>query len=111
MEQHVLLTATLCLLALGAVMVYSASSARNLLGGQGDGTTYLIRYVALGAFALVGMHVLSRHGLELARRATPLLLGASFVLLVLVLIPGVGTEVNGARSWIGPGILSRSRRS
>ena len=105
-EQRVLLTATLCLLAFGAVMVYSASSARNLLGGYGDGTTYLVRYVALGALALVGMHLIQRHGVGLARRATPLLLGGSFVLLVLVLIPGVGTEVNGARSWIGPGILS-----
>jgi cell division protein FtsW len=105
-EQRVLLTATLCLLAFGAVMVYSASSARNLLGGYGDGTTYLVRYVALGALALVGMHLVRRHGYELARQATPLLLAGSFVLLVLVLIPGIGTEVNGARSWIGPGILS-----
>jgi len=101
----VLLTATLCLLALGAVMVYSASSARNLLGGYGDGTTYLIRYMLLGALALVGMHLVRRHGYELARRATPLLLAGSFVLLVLVLTP-LGTEVNGAHSWIGPGILS-----
>ncbi len=34
------------------------------------------------------MHVLSRHGVELLRRATPLLLIGSFVLLLLVLIPG-----------------------
>ena len=105
-EQRVLLTATLCLLAFGAVMVYSASSARNLLGGYGDGTTYLVRYVALGALALVGMHLIRRHGYDLARRGTGALLAGSFVLLVLVLIPGIGTEVNGARSWIGPGILS-----
>ena len=104
-EQRVLLTATLCLLAFGAVMVYSASSARNLLGGHGDGTTYLIRYVALGALALAGMHWIQRHGYDLARRATPVLLAISFVLLVLVLTP-LGTEVNGAHSWIGPGILS-----
>jgi cell division protein FtsW len=104
-EQRVLLTATLCLLAFGAVMVYSASSARNLLGGYGDGTTYLVRYVALGALALLGMHLIRRHGYELARQATPLLLAGSFVLLVLVLTP-MGTEVNGAHSWIGPGILS-----
>ncbi|MGB2710329.1 MAG: putative lipid II flippase FtsW [Conexibacter sp.] len=105
-EHRILLTATLCLIAIGAVMVYSASSARNLLGGYGDGTTYLVRYVALGAVALLGMHVLARGGVALARRMTPLLLGGSFVLLVLVLIPGIGTQVNGARSWIGPGILS-----
>lgn len=106
LEQRLLVTATLCLLALGAVMVYSASSARNLLGGYGDGTTYLVRYVGLGAIALAAMHLIHRHGLELARRLTPAALVGSFALLVLVLIPGIGTEVNGARSWIGPGILS-----
>ena len=38
LEHRLLLTATFCLLAGGAVMVYSASSARTLLEGQGDGT-------------------------------------------------------------------------
>ena len=38
LEHRLLLTATFCLLAGGAVMVYSASSARTLLQGQGDGT-------------------------------------------------------------------------
>ena len=42
-----LLTAALILLAFGAVMVYSASSARNLLQGHGDGTQFLVRYVRL----------------------------------------------------------------
>jgi cell division protein FtsW len=105
-EHRVLITATLCLIAIGAVMVYSASSARNLLEGGGSGTAYLIRYVGLGMIALAGMHVMSRHGVELMRRFTPLLLLGSFAALVLVLIPGIGTEVNGARSWLGPGIFS-----
>ncbi|MDW5598209.1 putative lipid II flippase FtsW [Conexibacter stalactiti] len=105
-EHRVLITATLCLIAIGAVMVYSASSARNLLEGGGSGTAYLIRYVGLGLIALAGMHVMSRHGVELMRRFTPLLLLGSFAALVLVLIPGIGTEVNGARSWLGPGLFS-----
>ena len=42
LEHQILLTATLCLLAGGAVMVYSASSARTLLEGSGDGTAYLV---------------------------------------------------------------------
>jgi cell division protein FtsW len=106
LEHRVLVTATLCLIAIGAVMVYSASSARNLLEGSGDGTAYLIRYVGLGLIALAAMHVMSRHGVELLRRLMPLLLVGSFAALVLVLIPGVGTEVNGARSWLGPGLFS-----
>jgi cell division protein FtsW len=106
LEHRVLVTATLCLIAIGAVMVYSASSARNLLEGGGGGTQYLVRYVGLGAFALLGMWALMRNGVALAQRLMPLLLAGSFVALVLVLIPGVGTEVNGARSWLGPGIFS-----
>jgi cell division protein FtsW len=101
-----LLTAALILLAFGAVMVYSASSARNLLQGHGDGTQFLVRYLLFGAFGLVVMHVLSRRGVALLRQLTPLLLIGSFGLLLLVLVPGIGISVNGARRWIGPGTLS-----
>ena len=63
LEYNLLLTVTLCLLAAGAVMVYSASSAKTLLQGQGDGTTYLVRYVLYGAIGFAALHVLSRRGL------------------------------------------------
>ena len=105
LEHRLLLTATFCLLAGGAVMVYSASSARTLLQGQGDGTGYLVKYVLYGAAGLLAMHVLSRHGLTAVRRLTPLLLVGAFVALVAVLAPGVGVEVNGARRWLGAGPL------
>jgi cell division protein FtsW len=106
LEHRLLLTATFCLLAGGAVMVYSASSARTLLQGQGDGTAYLVKYVAYGAVGLVAMHVLSRHGLVAARRYSPLFLLVAFVLLVAVLLPGVGLRINGARRWLGAGALT-----
>jgi cell division protein FtsW len=100
-EYRILLTATLCLLAAGAVMVYSASSARDLLGGHGDGSAYLERYVVFGAIGLVLMRFLSRHGLEAVRQATPALLAIAFAGVVAVMLPGIGVEVNGARRWIG----------
>ncbi len=106
LEHRLLLTATFCLLAGGAVMVYSASSARTLLEGQGDGTAYLVKYVAYGAVGLVVMHVISRHGLVVARRYTPLIILAAAAMLVAVLIPGVGVEANGARRWLGAGPLT-----
>src|SRR5215216_4745370 len=105
LEHRLLLTATFCLLAGGAVMVYSASSARTLLEGQGDGTMYLVKYLAYGGVGLVAMHLLSRHGLSQVRRYTPWLLLAAFVLLVLVLLPGIGLRINGARRWLGAGPL------
>ncbi len=48
LEYSMLYTATLCLLAAGAVMVYSASSAESLLT-TGDSSFYLKRYVIFGA--------------------------------------------------------------
>ena len=86
-------------------MVYSASSARTLLEGTGDGSTYLVKYLMYGAFGLVLMQVMARRGLELAQRFGPIMLVISFGLLVAVKIPGIGVEVNGARRWIGAGPL------
>ena len=105
LEHNILLTATLCLLAIGAVMVYSASSGRTVLQGGGNGTTYLVRYLMYGAVGLVAMHLLARRGLELVMRATTPLLAISFFLLLAVKVPGIGVEINGARRWIGAGPL------
>jgi cell division protein FtsW len=105
LEHRLLLTATFCLLAGGAVMVYSASSARTLLEGQGDGTAYLVKYLLYGAVGLVAMQLLARHGLEQVRRFTPAILLGAFAMLVLVLLPGFGVSVNGARRWLGAGPL------
>jgi cell division protein FtsW len=105
LEHRILLTATLCLLAFGAVMVYSASSPLGILGGRGGtGTAEFIRYVIFGAIGLVAMQVCSRRGLELFnRRFVTLLLLGSAVLLLLVLIPGFGVQVYGARRWFAAG--------
>ena len=105
LEYSLIYTATLCLLALGAIMVYSASSAESLLDGSGDPSYYLKRYVALAIVGLVVLHLASRHGLRLVKVVTPFLLLASFLLTALVMLPGVGVTVNGATRWLGAGPL------
>ncbi len=104
-EYNMLLTATLCLLAFGAVMVFSASSTTQVLsnGGLSNSAFYLKRTLMFGAFGLVVMHLTARHGLVLARRLTPAILALSLFLLLAVL--GVGSTVNGASRWIGSGSL------
>ncbi|HEU5064105.1 MAG TPA: putative lipid II flippase FtsW [Solirubrobacterales bacterium] len=104
-EYNLLLTATLCLLALGAVMVFSASSTTRVLqdGGLSDSAFYLKRTLLFGAVGLLIMHFVARHGLQLVREATPLILGGSIFLLMAVLV--AGTEVNGATRWLGGGFL------
>src|SRR3954470_5983320 len=104
-EYSILLTATLCLLAAGAVMVYSASSAESLLQGSGDPSFYLKRYLIFGLVGLLALHFLAPRGMALARRFTGVFLGGSFFLCVLVMVPGVGVTVNGATRWLGAGPL------
>jgi cell division protein FtsW len=104
LEHRILMTATLCLMAFGAVMVYSASSPLGVLNGQGNGTGTFVRYLVFGALGLAAMHVLERRGLELLdQKLVGTLLMVSFVLLLLVLIPGFGVQVNGARRWFSAG--------
>jgi cell division protein FtsW len=100
-----LLTATLCLLAFGAVMVYSASSATTLLQGRGNGSGYLVRYLVYGSIGLLIMRLLAREGVGFLTRITGPLLGVSFVLVLAVHVPHIGVSVNGARRWLGTGPL------
>jgi len=104
-EYNMLLTATLCLLAFGAVMVFSASSTTRVLsdGGLSDSAFYLKRTVMFGLVGLVVMHLVARHGLTFVRRLTPAILALSFFLLFAVLV--AGTTVNGSSRWLGSGFL------
>jgi cell division protein FtsW len=105
LEHRILMTATLCLLAFGAVMVYSASSAPGVLSGHGgSGTSEFFRYLIFGAVGLGAMQLLARRGIALFNeRLVRLMLFVSFSLLLFVLIPHVGVQVNGARRWFAAG--------
>jgi cell division protein FtsW len=105
LEHRILITATMCLLAYGAVMVYSATSATALLQGSGNGGGYLVKFVGYGALGLILMHVLARDGIAKAQSLVAPLLAVSFVLVLAVHIPHVGVSINGARRWLGPGPL------
>lgn len=86
-------------------MVYSASSGNAALAVGGDPTGYLKRYLIIGAVGLLIMRFASKVDLNRVREFTPLLLMAAFGMLVLVLLPGLGVEVNGAKRWLGAGML------
>jgi cell division protein FtsW len=102
LEQRILITATLCLLACGAVMVYSASSATNLLQG-GSGGAYLIRFTVYGVIGLIVMRMLARHGVARVQALVGPLLAVSLVLVLAVHVPHLGVSVNGAKRWLGRG--------
>jgi cell division protein FtsW len=94
--------AALLLAATGLVMVYSASIATAEASGytgQNAGW-YLARHgVYLGA-ALAAAIAVFLAPVRLWQLAAPWLFAGSVGLLVLVLLPGIGREVNGARRWL-----------
>jgi cell division protein FtsW len=106
LEYSLLLTATLCLLAFGAVMVFSASSTRSILNNGGNGFYYLERTLIFGGIGLLAMRFASIRGVAAIRVMTPLILLSSLFLLFVVLLPGVGSTVNGSQRWIGAGLVS-----
>ena len=95
------------LLAFGALMVYSASIA--LADSPKYGTSYMFffkRHLISAAIAVAAGALAYRVPLRIWYRVTPWLAVAAFLLLILVLIPGIGHSVNGARRWVGVGPLS-----
>ncbi len=103
-----LLWVVLALLAWGLVMVYSASIAMpdNPRFGKIASTHFLMRHV----FALIVGFVVALLAFQVSmatwERVAPWLFVVSIVLLVAVLIPHVGTVVNGARRWLSLGIMN-----
>jgi cell division protein FtsW len=94
-----LLVAVLALVAIGVVMVYSASSVRALLSSN-DPARYGIAQAVFAAIGLSAMVVLSRIDFRVYRYfAIPAYVGA-LVLLALVLVPSIGFEAGGSRRWL-----------
>jgi len=97
-----LLWATLLLLGFGLVMVYSSSialaEADKAIGHQS--TYFLIRHAMYLGVSLVAAFVAFQIPTRVWQQAAPYLFLSGIALLILVLIPGVGREVNGSRRWI-----------
>jgi len=101
-----LMWSALLLASLGFVMVYSASIAMaEAERFTGHRTSYfLLRHGVSLAVGLAGAFAVFKVPLWLWQRAAPWLFLFGTVLLVAVLIPGIGREVNGSRRWIPLGI-------
>ncbi len=99
---------TVALLSLGLVMVYSASVALpdSPKYARYAPTFFLSRHALSLAIAFVAALVVVQMPIKLWERAAPWLFIASLVLLLLVLIPGLGKGVNGARRWLPLGLMN-----
>jgi cell division protein FtsW len=102
-----LLWVTVALLAFGLVMVYSASIAMpdNPRFARYTHTYFLSRHVISLVVGFVVALLAFQVPIATWEKYAPWLFVLSLVLLILVLIPHVGTVVNGARRWISLGFM------
>jgi cell division protein FtsW len=101
-----LLTAVIALVALGVVMVYSASSVRSYLAGS-DPAAQGLQQAVWACLGLSAMLVASRIDFRALRYLAIPVYVASLALLAVVLLPGIGSEIAGSRRWIVvPGVGS-----
>ena len=90
------------LLALGLVMVYSASIAIAEAGRATGNQSlyYLSRHAIFLAVSITAGLIAFQVPTSAWQRFAPYLFVVGLVLLVLVLIPGIGRKVNGAQRWV-----------
>jgi cell division protein FtsW len=98
---------TLLLLGIGLIMMLSASYATAYYDDKVSSPYYyFIRQLIFGAGGLAVLYFVSKINYQSLRWISVFVLGFAFVLLVLVLIPGIGVKVNEARRWIYVGPIS-----
>ncbi|WP_090775979.1 stage V sporulation protein E [Shouchella lonarensis] len=102
---YMLLCLTLALLTIGLVMVYSASAAWASYRFE-DPYFFAKRQLFFGGTGVVLMLGMMRIDYWTWRTYSKVLLLICFLLLIVVLIPGVGLVRGGARSWLGVGAFS-----
>ena len=98
MDRTVLIV-TYLLTLIGLIIMFSASGVLAETR-YGDSTFFLKRQSLWLLFGLVVLHWVAQRDYNVWKTLTPYGLVLTFVLLVLVLLPFLGTQVNGARRWL-----------
>jgi cell division protein FtsW len=88
----------LLLVGVGLVMIYSASSIMALRK-FGDASHYLKRQLACIVIGIATIRMVSRFPYRKYREHIPWMFLCALLALILVLIPGLGSEINRARRW------------
>lgn len=97
-----LLITTLILIIFGLIMIYSSSSIwANYKFG--DSFKYVKHQLLFFFIGLLLIYFISRIDYKVYYKKASIIFIISFVLLLLVLIPGIGSIRNGSRSWFGIG--------
>lgn len=89
----------------GLVMVLSASSVTSVHQFDSSPFYHFQRQAMWAIVGALGFFVMSRIDYRLLQKVAAPFLGVTVVLLVAVLIPGVGRNINGSSRWLGVGPL------
>lgn len=94
-----LILMTILLLSFGLIMIYSASVAEGArdFGNKWHFVLLQLKWAGFGLFAMFGLSLFPPRFWE---KLSPFILMGGLCLLLLVIIPGVGTLVQGARRWL-----------
>lgn len=104
-KDNLLLVAVIGLVGFGLIMIYS-SSAIMALKNYGDSFYFLKKQVIWAAISIIGMLAVSCIDTEIWKKLRLPLILISYILLLLVLLPGIGSQINHARRWYRFGPLS-----
>jgi len=100
-----LLGSVAALIVLGSIMVHSASVS-IAERATGNSLHFLLRHLASVGLGVLAMGVVMRTRVRFWEFLGPYLLLAGIVLLVVVLLPGIGRQVNGSSRWIPLGVVT-----
>lgn len=100
-----IIISTILLLGIGVIMVYS-SSAILAYHEMGDYAYYVKRQLIFAVLGIIAMFATMNLDYWIFRKWSKVLLISCFILLLIVLIPGIGLARGGARSWLGIGAFS-----
>ncbi|MBI4563179.1 MAG: putative lipid II flippase FtsW [Planctomycetes bacterium] len=102
-EARQLAVVVLLLLGIGLVLLYSASAVAAQQSARGDSFYFFRKQVLWAALALGVFAVTARIPFEFWKKARFPLFAVTLLLLALVLVPGIGSPINGARRWLHAG--------
>ena len=101
---YCLLITIILMCIFGIIMIYSASNIWSEFKFH-DAYKYVKHQSFFFLIGLFVLYISTKIDLKYLKNKSNLILGICFVLLILVLIPGIGTIRNGSRSWFGIGSL------
>lgn len=98
----ILLTAAIIISLFGALMIYSSSYVWAEYKFN-DPYKYLKSQCIFLVIGYIAMFIISNFNYHKYKKYANIILGICLLMLILVLIPGIGTVRNGSRSWFGIG--------